>query len=205
MSLVVGLTGSIATGKSTVSNMLTNWGIPVIDADRISRQVVEVGEPAYQQIVDTFGEEVLHDDKTLNREVLGSIVFKRDDERQKLNQIIHPHIRQTMLDQRDQLKEEGHPIIVMDIPLLFESELFDYVDKVLVVYVDPDVQLARLTERDQVSEDQALKRINAQIPITEKKKRADAIIDNGGTVESSREQLLSVLEKWEINTSSFKS
>ncbi|NIK11093.1 dephospho-CoA kinase [Alkalibacillus almallahensis] len=199
MSLVVGLTGSIATGKSTISNMFEDWHIPVIDADLISRQVVEIGEPAYQQIVETFGEDILHEDRTLNRQALGAIVFKDEAERKKLNQIIHPQIRKTMLEQRDQLKEAGYELIVMDIPLLFESELFDYVDKVLVVYIDPEIQLNRLTERDQISAEQALEKINAQIPITEKRKRADAIINNGGNVEESKQQLINVLDQWGIS------
>ncbi|WP_411953629.1 dephospho-CoA kinase [Alkalibacillus sp. S2W] len=199
MSLVVGLTGSIATGKSTISNMFEDWHIPVIDADLISRQVVEIGQPAYQQIVETFGEDILHEDRTLNRQALGAIVFKDDAERKKLNQIIHPQIRKTMLEQRDQLKEAGYELIVMDIPLLYESELFDYVDKVLVVYIDPEIQLNRLTERDQISAEQALEKINAQIPITEKRKRADAIINNGGNVEESKQQLINVLDQWGVS------
>ncbi|MDQ0160202.1 dephospho-CoA kinase [Alkalibacillus salilacus] len=199
MSIVVGLTGSIATGKSTISNMFKDWHIPVIDADLISRQVVEIGQPAYQQIVETFGEAILYDDRTLNRQALGAIVFKDEAERKRLNQIIHPQIRKSMIEQRDQLKKSGYKLIVMDIPLLFESELFDYVDKVLVVYVDPEIQLNRLTERDQISAEQALEKINAQIPITEKRKRADAIINNGGNVEESKQQLINVLDQWGVS------
>ncbi|MDQ0351223.1 dephospho-CoA kinase [Alkalibacillus filiformis] len=202
MTLVVGLTGSIATGKSTVSNMFVQWRVPVIDADKISREIVQVGEEAYEQIVATFGRQVLHEDGALNREALGNIVFQDEAERKKLNNIMHPQIRKRMLQKRDQYVVNKEPLVVMDIPLLFESELFHYVDQVLVVYVDPDIQLDRLTKRDEVSAEKALERINSQIPITEKRDRADAIVNNGGSVEESEEQLKAILKQWgiEMNT-----
>ncbi|GEL76834.1 dephospho-CoA kinase [Tenuibacillus multivorans] len=199
MSVVIGLTGSIATGKSTVSNMFKEWEIPVVDADQIARDVVEPGEVAYQKIVDHFGELVLHDDKTLNRQKLGQIVFENEAERNKLNRFIHPEIRKEMLRQRDEYVTNDEPAVVLDIPLLFESQLFDYVDKVLVVYVDPELQLERLVERDNSSKEEAMNRINSQISITEKRDQADAVVDNSGTIEESREQLIQILKNWGIS------
>lgn len=199
LSVVIGLTGSIATGKSTVSNMFKEWEIPVVDADQIARDVVEPGEVAYQKIVDHFGELVLHDDKTLNRQKLGQIVFENEAERNKLNRFIHPEIRKEMLRQRDEYVTNDEPAVVLDIPLLFESQLFDYVDKVLVVYVDPELQLERLVERDNSSKEEAMNRINSQISITEKRDQADAVVDNSGTIEESREQLIQILKNWGIS------
>ncbi|SEQ72049.1 dephospho-CoA kinase [Piscibacillus halophilus] len=198
MSLIIGLTGSIATGKSTVSNMFKAWEIPVVDADQIAREVVEPGKPAYQKIVEHFGKKVLYDNGTLNRKKLGEIVFGNDEERKKLNSFIHPEIRKEMVRQREEYVSAGESAVVLDIPLLFESKLFDYVDKVLVVYVDPEIQLERLMERDGSDKEEALSRIQSQIPITEKKERADAIVDNTGTIENSKEQLKEILLNWGI-------
>ncbi|MGP4071318.1 dephospho-CoA kinase [Piscibacillus sp. B03] len=198
MSVIIGLTGSIATGKSTVSKMFKEWEIPVVDADQIARNVVEPGEPAYNKIVKHFGEKVLYDNGTLNRKKLGEIVFGDEEERKTLNGFIHPEIRKEMIRQREEYVAAGESAVVLDIPLLFENKLFDYVDKVLVVYVDPDTQLERLMERDETGQEEALSRIQSQISITEKKDRADAIIDNTGSVEKSKEQLKEILQKWGI-------
>lgn len=199
MSVVIGLTGSIATGKSTIANMLKELNIAVIDADLIAREVVEVDEPAYLEIVGEFGEAILYENKELDRKALGNIVFKDEEKRKKLNNIIHPAIRKEMLAQRDNLIKEGPEAIIMDIPLLFESGLEDYVEKILVAYITEETQLERLIARDKSTEEEALSRIKSQISIEDKKKKADAIIDNNGTREESYKQLLNVLEKWHIN------
>ncbi|TFB24997.1 dephospho-CoA kinase [Filobacillus milosensis] len=199
MSVVIGLTGSIATGKSTISQMFKEWKIPVVDADQIARDVVKPGEPAYEKIVEHFGEKVLYEDCSLNRKKLGEIVFQDQEEREKLNGFIHPEIRKEMLRQRDYFVNQGEQAVVLDIPLLFESQLFDYVDKVLVVYVDPETQLKRLTERDESSKEEALSRIQSQIPITEKRDQADAVVDNNASVERSKEQLIEILLNWGIS------
>ncbi|MFC7321115.1 dephospho-CoA kinase [Halobacillus campisalis] len=198
MGLVIGLTGSIATGKSTVSKMIKSFQIPVVDADIISREVVEIGKPAYLQIVDIFGEEVLNEDGTLNRKSLGNIVFKDEDKRGQLNGIVHPEVRKEMVRQRDEYLNNGERAVVLDIPLLFESKLTSYADRTLVVYVDEDTQLKRLMDRDGSSEDEANYRINSQISIKEKARLADAVIDNSGTLESSRTQLQEVLREWGV-------
>lgn len=199
MSLVIGLTGSIATGKSTIANMFKELNIDVIDADLIAREVVEVNQPAYLKIVEEFGEEILHENKELNRKALGKVIFNDEKKRKKLNSIIHPAIRKEMLDQKEVLLKLGREAIVMDIPLIFESGLEDYVEKILVAYVTEETQLKRLIERDKCTKEDALSRINSQISIEEKAKKADAIIDNNGTREESYKQLLSLLSKWNIN------
>ena len=199
MALVIGLTGSIGTGKSTIANKFRELNIPVIDADVIAREVVEPDTETYRKIVETFGEEILHDDRTLNRKALGSIVFSDEHKRKQLNAIIHPAIRKEMLRQRDDWIEKGKECIVLDIPLLYESKLTHFVDKVIVVYVDEDVQLQRIVERDQSSKEEAKRRMARQIPVAEKAKKADAVIDNNGTKEDSYEQLKKILLDWGID------
>ncbi|MCA0982513.1 dephospho-CoA kinase [Halobacillus yeomjeoni] len=198
MTVVVGLTGSIASGKSTVSNMFRNLNIPVIDADQLSREVVEPEQPAYEKIVRLFGEEVLHDDGAINRKKLGKIIFGDEEKRKALNEIVHPEVRKEMVHRRDFYKTQQYPAVVLDIPLLFESNLTSYVDRTLVVYVDEETQLKRLMERDQSSREDAEQRINSQMSLNEKAEMADAVIDNNGTVDESFEQLKSILAKWNI-------
>nr|WP_289036828.1 dephospho-CoA kinase [uncultured Allobacillus sp.] len=201
MTLVVGLTGSIATGKSTISNMFKSAAIPVIDADAIARDVVKPGEPAFEKIKAHFGNEVIGADGTLDRKRLGNIVFNDAQKRTELNQIIHPEIRKEMLTQRDELVKQGVPLVVMDIPLLFESKLFDYVDRTLVVYIPEKLQLERLMDRDGSAKEEAQSRIDAQISIEKKKEEADAIINNSGTIEESKQQLSDILTKWNVSHS----
>lgn len=198
MALIIGLTGSIASGKSTVANMFAQMEIPIVDADLIAREVVEPGKPAYEQIVETFGREILETNKEIDRKKLGTLVFEDEHERKKLNDIVHPAIRQEMLRQRDDYIKEGKQCVVMDIPLLFESNLFHFVEKVLVVYVDEQTQLQRLMNRDQSSEKEARQRIDSQISLEEKAKQADAIIDNRGARDESLKQLKKILKEWHI-------
>ncbi|GAB4075008.1 dephospho-CoA kinase [Barrientosiimonas marina] len=196
MTLVIGLTGSIASGKSTVSLMFDDFNIPVIDADKLSREVVRPGETAYEQIVNTFGESVLRDDETLDRKKLGAIVFNDDDKRNQLNNIVHPAVRKKMLEQRDAYVNSGAGSIVLDVPLLFESKLTHFVDKTIVVYVDEHVQLNRLMTRDGYSDTEARQRIDAQMPVSEKAEMADAVIDNNGSKHHAYEQLEWLLQSW---------
>ncbi|RDY71256.1 dephospho-CoA kinase [Halobacillus trueperi] len=198
MTLVIGLTGSIASGKSTVAKMFKDMDIPVIDADQISRDVVQPGEPAYQEIVETFGEQVLEEGGDLDRKKLGKVVFADETKRKQLNGIVHPKVREEMIRRREQYKQQQYQAVVLDIPLLFESNLTDYVEKILVVYVDEKTQLERLMERDQSGREDAEERIRAQIPVKKKAEMADAVIDNTGTVEGSLQQLNDILHGWEI-------
>ncbi|MBM7571954.1 dephospho-CoA kinase [Aquibacillus albus] len=198
MAMVIGLTGGIASGKSTISNMITTFGIPVIDADVISRQVVEPGESAYRKIVDYFGENILHDDRTINRNKLGQIVFSDEEKRKALNKMVHPEVRKTMLNQKEDLINAGNKAVVLDIPLLFESKRTALVDQILVVYVDEDTQLSRLMKRDGFTEEESQSRIKSQMPLKQKQEMADAIIDNRGSLEQSRKQLEKIFIDWKI-------
>ncbi|MFE6168784.1 dephospho-CoA kinase [Viridibacillus arvi] len=196
--MIIGLTGSIASGKSTVAEMLKELNLPIIDADLVARVVVEPGTETLKQIVEAFGEEVLLNDGTLNRPKLGDIIFHEPAARKSLNDIIHPAIRQEMLRQRDELLEIGVKDIVMDIPLLFESRLQHFVEKILVVSVTEETQLKRLMERNNLSEKDAKARISSQLPLSEKEKGADAVIYNNKSLESTREQLHKILIKWNV-------
>ena len=196
MTVVIGLTGGIASGKSTVSNMIKNMGITVVDADQISRDVVEVGKPAYNQIVQVFGVEILQQDHTLNREKLGALIFSDQTKREQLNKIVHPAVRKEMLDQVEKEKKQRSNAVVLDIPLLFESKLTYMVDKTLLVYVDEQTQLERLMKRNSYTQEEAILRIQSQLPLKDKRVLADEIIDNNGSVEHTEAQLKAVLKKW---------
>lgn len=198
MSLIIGLTGSIASGKSTISHMFDELDIPVVDADLIAREVVEPGEESYRQIIDTFGTNILLEDRTINRKKLGSIVFSNEDKRKKLNAIVHPAVRQRMLERRDAYVRKDYKCVVLDIPLLYESNLVHLVDKTIVVYVDKTIQLQRLMERDRSTEHEALQRIRSQMSLEEKIKMADAVIDNNRSQMESYQQLLDILRSWNI-------
>lgn len=195
--MIVGLTGGIASGKSTISAMIQSLDVPVVDADLIARQVVMPGEQAYEEIIEAFGGGVLAEDLSLDRKKLGAIIFNDEDKRKTLNSIVHPAVRKRMLDQKDELLK-NYKDVVLDIPLLFESKLTHMVDQTLLVYVDADTQLDRLMKRDQSTLEDAQSRIGSQIPLQEKKQWADQVIDNNGTVEESRQQLLHIFKEWDI-------
>ncbi|MBN8208567.1 dephospho-CoA kinase [Bacillus sp. NTK071] len=194
----IGLTGGIASGKSTVADMIRNHNIPIVDADVIARQVVEPGESALEEIFLSFGSEMKAEDGGLDRKKLGSVIFNNEDKRKLLNSILHPAIRKRMLEEVASYKKQGEPHVVLDIPLLYESELNHLVERTLLVYVDPSTQLKRLMERDGSTEQEATERIQSQMPIEKKKELADAIIDNTGSLKESEDQLVHVLRKWQI-------
>ena len=195
--MIIGLTGSIASGKSTVANMLKEMGFPIIDADLVARIVVEKGTATLETIKETFGTEVIHDDGSLNREGLGEIIFSNPSKRKQLNDIMHPAIRTEMLAQKEHLMQQGHPVIIMDIPLLFESRLQSFVDKILVVTVTEQTQLERLMSRNGFTQEDAKLRIQSQLPLSVKEKGADAVIYNNGTIEETKQQLTKILTTWE--------
>ncbi|WP_307390194.1 dephospho-CoA kinase [Bacillus horti] len=200
MYMVIGLTGGIATGKSTVSRVLIDLGALVIDADKIAREVVKPGSPALLEIKEEFGENILLENGELDRKALGHIVFQNQEARLKLNSIIHPAIRAEMTKQKEEALENGHSFIVMDIPLLFESKLEHMVEQILVVYIPQAVQLERLMQRDKIDKQEALNRINSQISIEEKKHRGHAYVNNSGTIQETAQQLELILKKWSIIT-----
>lgn len=195
--MIIGLTGSIASGKSTVANMLSEMGFPIIDADLVARIVVEKGTATLETIKEVFGTQVIHEDGTLNREELGALIFSDPSKRKQLNDIMHPAIREEMLVQRQQLVQQGHPVIIMDIPLLFESRLQSFVDKILVVTVTEQKQLERLMARNGFTHEEARLRIQSQLPLSVKEEGADAVIYNNETIEETKQQLQKILAIWE--------
>ncbi|UTV31752.1 dephospho-CoA kinase [Bacillus altitudinis] len=197
MTLVIGLTGGIASGKSTVSQMIKEKGIRVVDADVIAKEAVSKGSAALHQIVQTFGEEVLLPNGELNRQQLGAIIFSDEEKRKKLNAIVHPEVRKEMLEQRDEGVSNQETFVVLDIPLLFESKLEGLVDRIIVVYTTPDLQLSRLMNRNDLSEEEALKRIHSQQPLEEKCQKADRVIENTKDLAFIRKQLENILNEWE--------
>lgn len=194
MSLILGLTGGIATGKSTVSNLFKENGIPVVDADVGAREVVKAGTEGLKRIEVVFGHQVISSGQ-LDRKALGKIVFENPKELEKLNRILGDLIAEWIHDEKERYIEEKHSLVVLDIPLLFESGYQEVVDQVMVVATTPDVQLHRLMERDQIDEQTARKKIAAQEPIMDKILKADFVIDNNGTKENTRIQVMNWLEK----------
>lgn len=201
--MIIGLTGSIASGKSTISSMLKEKGFPIIDADLVARLVVEPGTPTLKEVERVFGQAVMNEDGTLNRDALGQLIFHEPAKRKQLNDLMHPAIRAEMLRQRDELVNSGHQHIIMDIPLLFESRLQHFVEKILVVSVTEEMQLERLMVRNSLSQEEAKARIHSQLPVSEKEKGADAVIYNNGTIEQSKEQLERILAEWDIKRPAF--
>jgi dephospho-CoA kinase len=180
--LLVGLTGGIATGKSTVSAMFAHLGARIVDADLLAREVVMPGQPAHAAIVDEFGADVLQEDGSLDRKRLGAIVFADAASRKRLEQITHPAIRarqQRILSGYDEEAFEG--VVIWDAALLIESSSAKDMDRVVVVVADPSAELARLMTRDGFSEEEARRRIASQMPLAEKVKVADHVIDNSGS------------------------
>ncbi|MFZ7945641.1 dephospho-CoA kinase [Neobacillus sp. 19] len=199
MTLVIGLTGGIASGKSTVSNMLKEMDITVIDADVEARLAVEKGEPAYYKIIAAFGHEILKEDSKIDRSKLGSIIFHHAEKRQLLNEMTHPEVRKRMMEQVEKAKKNHEKVVVLDIPLLFESKLTYLADKTILVYVDNEIQLQRLMARNHFTRDEAEARIRSQMPLSEKVALADAVINNNGSISETKKQLMEVLINWKIN------
>lgn len=197
--MIIGLTGSIASGKSTVSKMLKNAGYPIIDADLVARQVVEPGSETLAQIAQAFGPDVIQADGTMDRAKVGEIIFNDPASRKILNELIHPAIRQEMLQQRHDFLAQGYKTIIMDIPLLFESRLQHLVDKILVVSVTEENQFSRLVERNGFSEKEARARISSQLPMSVKEDGADAVIYNNGTLDETKWQLNRILDNWQAS------
>lgn len=194
--MIIGLTGGIASGKSTVSNILKGAGACVIDADQIVHQLLARNHLVRKKVVDYFGPSIVSAAGGIDRTLLGEIIFADDDKRKQLEKIIHPLVIQEMEAKlTDHQAREKH--IILDIPLLYETKLDSLVEQVWVVYVEPEIQLQRLLKRGQLSKPEAIKRIKAQLPLSEKKEMADLVIDNNGC---RRELKAKVLQHWrEIN------
>ena len=185
----IGLTGGIASGKSTVLTYFKDKGIPYIDADIVAREVVEPGTEGLKAIVDTFGSHVLHDDGTLNREALGAIVFHNEEKRQLLNSCLKTHIRNRIMELTAQYEQGNTPVLIYDIPLLIEGEWYTMMDEVWLVYVNETTQIERLMSRNGFTREDAIARINSQMRLDDKRAYADVIIDNNGTPHDLTVQL----------------
>ncbi|EAG6100597.1 dephospho-CoA kinase [Listeria monocytogenes] len=199
MGKTIGLTGSVATGKSTVSNMIQQAGIPLVDADIAARKVVEPGTEGLKEIVAYFGEEILLADGTLDRAKLGEIIFKDKEKRKKLNEITHPRVKDYMLEARERFFRAGEELVFFDIPLLFESHLESLVDQIVVVWTTPETELKRLMERNNLTKEDALRRIESQMGIDEKARKADFVIDNNESLEKTQKQVYTFIERFVKN------
>lgn len=183
---IVGLTGGIASGKSTVAGVFAELGAYIIDADKVAHEIVEPNNPAWRDVISFFGEEILNADKTINRERLGEIVFNNADLLDKLNKITHPRIMEKFKDELQAIRENNpNAIVIMEVPLLYETHLERMCDLVVVVWVDRETQKDRLMRRDSISEDATVKRIDSQMDLDEKAKIADYVIDNRKTIEET--------------------
>lgn len=192
----VGITGGIATGKSLVANIIKDQKMPVIDADDIARQVVEPGEDAYLQIVEEFGLKIISQDQTLDRQKLAELVFNDSKKLAKLNQIVQPEIHQRIIEKLAEFQAKQTPIVFLEIPLLFENNYQDILDKVWVVKLGADQQLQFLIERDHLTNQQAIARIENQIPLADKIKRADVVIDNSQSRDETKQTVIKLLSEF---------
>ncbi|MGI6066179.1 MAG: dephospho-CoA kinase [Bacillota bacterium] len=183
---VIGLTGGIASGKSTVSRVLEKQGAKIIDADIIARDIVQPGCPALAEIVKVFGKETLLPDGRLDRVYLGQKVFQNQSLRKVLNSITHPKIREQIIEELRKIERESpEAIAVVDAPLLIEAGLVDMVDEVWLVALPEEVQVNRLMNRDGLSQEEAKRRIGSQLPLAEKQKYAKHIIDTSGSINDT--------------------
>ena len=193
--LNVGLTGGIATGKSTVVRMLVKKGARVIDHDALVHTLQEPGRPVWNRIVEAFGRDILDAGGRIDRKKLGALVFGNEGRRKALEGIVHPAVLEEAQLERDRIgKEDTRAIVLSDIPLLLEVGMQGLFDLILLVYAPPEVQIARVMKRNNMTRDEAAARLGAQMPIDEKLKRADVVIRNDGTMKELHQR---VDEVWE--------
>lgn len=192
---LVGLTGGIASGKSTVARILANLGAAIINADVLAREVVEPDQDAWKEIVATFGAAILQADRTLDRAKLRTTIFNDPEARKKLESIIHPRVRALAEKRIGEHAAAGYAVIVYEVPLLFEGNLHEWLRPVILVACDVATQLRRLQERDRLDPAQAQKHIDAQMSLEEKRRLADYVIENNGSLEDLERQVRAVLEK----------
>lgn len=196
MTVIVGLTGGIAMGKTTISQFLKSKAIPVVDADQIAHEILTVDEVKVK-LMDTFGESILDKNQNIDRRKLGPIVFNDQRQLEKLNIIVQPYIRTEIVRQLDTFS--ASKVVVLDAPVLFEQGYEKMVDYLMVIRTSAQIQVERLMQRDSLNEIDAQKRIQAQMPIEEKVKKADIVIDTSGTIEETRSQVV----KWLVDKNLF--
>lgn len=193
MPKVIGLTGGIASGKSTIANMIRNLNLPLIDSDQIAKNVM-LKEEVKNELRNAFGKEIFDEQGKLSRKTLAHIIYDNESKRNKLNHIVHPLVREEILIQLKTVYQDKK-IVFVDVPLLYESGFNQLTDQVIVVYVPKEVQLKRLIKRNNIDEVYANQQISAQDDLEEKAKKANFVIDNQHSVEYSNKQLLQVLEQ----------
>lgn len=194
--IIAGLTGGIASGKSTVSRILGDAGARIIDADKIAREMVKQGTPAYDEILSFFGMTILQPDGEIDRQRLGDLIFNDPEKKARLDAIVHPRVFERSTEMIAQIASQApDAVVIMDIPLLLEAGMQRDLAEVIVVYVPETLQLERLMKRDGIAEKAAMVRIRSQMPIEEKRKRATVVIDNSGNLADSRKQALLVFKR----------
>lgn len=189
MPRLIGLTGGIATGKSTVARLLAVHGASVVDADVLAREVVEPGQPALEEIATAFGRDVIGADGRLDRSALAALVFADPQRRRRLEAITHPRIGELMTKRTIEALESGAPLVVVDVPLLYENGREEMFEGVMVAWCDAATELERLIARDSLSREDAERRLAAQMPVDEKRRRATWVIDNSGGEDSTAAQV----------------
>ncbi|EVP26526.1 dephospho-CoA kinase [Staphylococcus aureus] len=194
MPKVIGLTGGIASGKSTVSELLSVFGFKVVDADKAAREAVKKGSKGLAQVREVFGDEAIDENGEMNRRYMGDLVFNHPEKRLELNAIIHPIVRDIMEEEKQEYLKQGYNVI-MDIPLLFENELENTLDEVWVVYTSESIQMDRLMQRNNLSLADAKARVYSQISIDKKSRMADHVIDNLGDKLELKQNLERLLEE----------
>jgi len=197
MSQILGLTGGIGSGKSTVAEILAELGAEIIDADQLARIAVESGSAGLEQIIERFGAGILMSDGSLDRKALASIIFQDEKARENLNAIVHPEVARLAMETMQSLMDQGAPLIIYDVPLLFENGLEKSLPGVIVVHVPPEIQRARVQARDNITPEEIEARIAAQGDLDEKARKADYLIDNSGSPGETRAQ---VEELWKTLT-----
>lgn len=198
---VIGLTGGIATGKSSVARFFADLGVPVIDADLLAREAVLPGTAVLNEIVKLFGDKVLTQDGELDRKYLGSLVFSDKEKRRQLENILHPEIRRLSTERIEQAATAGHKRLIYMAPLIIETGTTERFDEIWVVTVRPEIQIERLMKRDGISHIEARQIIDSQMPLAEKESYGKVVIDNSGTEEQTRKTLELVWSKetWSCN------
>ncbi len=196
---VLGLTGGMGSGKSTVSRMFAELGADIVDADQLAREVVEPGKPALDEIVKEFGREVLSPDGRLDRARMADLIFHDATARERLNAITHPRIRERMWEEVA-ARSVRPGVLILDIPLLYENGPRGLVEAVIVVWVDRETQLRRLMERVALNREEALRRIETQLSLDGKRDRADHVIDNTGTLDDTRRRVQALYERYAVSS-----